>query len=92
MASTNFVFKYCQGARDIQRIECDFNEARRNGNELAEQIGAVKMYAYNSPVRRWEYMGTFHGNMEVTNSFGEKCTIKPDFSGLEHKNQEGGAS
>lgn len=82
------VFEFKKGVRPVQRIECDWVEVRRTGNELAEEIGPVDLYCYNDPLRRWERMGTFYGNMLYINLWGEKCQIKADFTGLEFENKK----
>ncbi len=81
-------FEFKKGVRLVQRIECDWVEVRRTGNELAEEIGPVDLYCYNDPMRRWERMGTFYGNMLYMNLWGEKCQIKADFMGLEFINKK----
>lgn len=81
-------FEFKKGVRRVQRIECDWVEVRRSGNELAEEIGPVDLYCYNDPMRRWERMGTFYGNMLYMNLWGEKCQIRPDFTGLEFINKK----
>lgn len=78
-------FEFKKGARLVQRIECDWVEARRSGNELADELGPVDLYCYNDPMRRWDRMGTFHGNMRYTNAWGDQCQIKADFMGLDHQ-------
>ncbi len=87
-----YEFKFVRNGREIQRVECDFTEARKVGNEIAEEAGDVRMMVYNDPLRRWEPMGTYHGDMKVTNTFGDECVIRPDFSGLDHTDKKGGAS
>lgn len=75
-------FEFKKGTKMVHRIECDWVEVRRAGNELAEEIGNVDLYCYNDPMRRWEKMGTFHGKMRYTNLWGEPSEITPDFTGL----------
>ena len=75
-------FQFRKGFKVIQRIECDWVEARRTGNELADELGYVELCVYNDPMRRWEPLGTFKGNMRYTNSWGDECIINNDFSGL----------
>ena len=82
------VFEFKKGVRLVQRIECDWVEARRAGNELAAEIGDVTLHAYNEPLRRWEMLGTFHGGMRYTNAWGEKCVIRPDFTGMDFEQKE----
>ncbi len=84
------VFEFKKGVRMVQRIECDWVEVRRSGNELANELGPVDLYCYNDPMRRWERMGTFYGNMRYTNLWGERCLIKADFMGLESINKKDG--
>lgn len=84
-------FELRKGVRLVKRLECTWTEMRRTGNEVAEEIGAVDLNAYNDEMRRWERMGTFYGHMLYTNVYGQHCIIKPDFSGLEIK-KEGGKS
>lgn len=84
------VFEFKKGVRLVQRIECDWVEVRRTGNELADEIGPVDLYCYNDPMRRWERMGTFYGQMQYINLWGEKCQIKADFMGLEFINKKDG--
>ena len=81
-------FEFKKGVKMVHRIECDWVEVRRAGNELAEEVGDVDLYCYNDPMRRWEKMGTFHGKMRYTNLWGEKCLIKADFMGLEFINKK----
>lgn len=76
-------FQFRKGVKLVQRIVCDWVEARRAGNELADEIGDVSLCFYNEPFRRWEILGTFHGGMKYTNAFGERCVIRPDFTGLD---------
>lgn len=76
-------FEFKKGVRLIQTMECDFTEARRAGNELADEIGDVSLHGYNESLRRWEMLGVFHGGMRYTNSWGERCVIRPDFTGLD---------
>ena len=83
-------FEFWKGVRKVSTVECDWTEARRAGNELAGEIGDVSMHCYNDSLRRWETMGTFHGNMKYTNAWGEKCIIRPDFSGLDFENKKKG--
>lgn len=80
------VYHFCfkRGQKQVISMTCDFAEARRTGNELADEGGSIKLLAYNEPLMRWDMLGTFHGGMKMTNAFGDKCIIKPDFSGLEH--------
>ena len=77
------VFEFKKGAKLVQRIECDWVEVRRSGNEMADDIGPVDLYCYNDPVNRWERMGRFEGNMRYTNAWGEPCEIRSDFMGLD---------
>lgn len=84
------VFEFKKGVRSVQRIECDWVEARRAGNELAEEIGPVDLYCHNDPMRRWLRMGTFYGKMQYINLWGEKCVIRQDFSGLDFENKKKG--
>lgn len=84
------VFEFKKGVRMVQRIECDWVEVRQTGNELADDLGPVDLYCYNDPMRRWDHMGTFLGNMLYHNLWGERCVIRPDFSGLDFiKEKEG---
>lgn len=87
-----YEFKFVRNGREIQRVECDFTEARKVGNEIAEEAGDVQMMVYNDPLRQWEPMGTYHGDMKVTNFMGVECVIRPDFSGVEIVGSKGGAS
>lgn len=82
------VFEFKKGAKLVQRIECDWVEARRSGNEMADDIGDIQLHVFNAPMKRWELMGTFHGNMRYTNAWGEKCIIRADFSGMDFENKE----
>ena len=42
-------------------------------------------------LRHFEFWkGTFHGNMKYTNAWGDKCIIRPDFSGLDFENKKKG--
>lgn len=82
-------FEFKKGVRSVQRIECDWVEVRRAGNELAEEIGPVDLYCHNDPMRRWERMGTFYGKMQYINLWGESCEILPDFTGLVPVKKEG---
>ena len=82
--SRTFQFMFKHGKKKVYTMTCDFTEARRTGDELASEIGSVTLLAYNAPLQRWDMLGTFHGGMKMTNAFGDKCIIKPDFSGLEH--------
>lgn len=77
-----FHFRFTQKGKLVKKIECSFTEARRTGNELADELGSVDMHCYNEHKRKWEFMGTYHGNMRVTGIFGDKLVIKPDFSGI----------
>lgn len=83
-------FEFWKGVRKVNTIECDWTEARRAGNELAEEIGSVSLRCFNPSMRRWETMGTFHGNMKYTNAWGDKCILRPDFSGLDFENKKKG--
>lgn len=83
-------FEFWKGVRKVNTIECDWTEARRAGNELAEEIGTVHLNAYNDEMRRWERLGTFYGHMLYVNVWGQRCIIKPDFSGLEFENKKKG--
>ena len=82
-------FELRKGVRLVKRLECTWTEMRRTGNEVAEEIGAVDLNAYNDGMRRWERMGTFYGHMLYTNVYGQHCIIKPDFSGLEIEKKGG---
>lgn len=82
-------FEFKKGVKMVQRIECDWVEVRRTGNELAEEIGDVSLHAYNEPLRRWEKLGVFHGKMRYTNAWGEHCVIRPDFTGLDFVKKDG---
>lgn len=82
-------FELRKGVRLVKRLECTWTEMRRTGNEVAEEIGAVDLNAYNDEMRRWERMGTFYGHMLYTNVYGQHCIIKPDFSGLEIEKKGG---
>ena len=82
------VFEFKKGVRLVQRIECDWVEVRRSGNELADELGPVDLYCYIDPMRRWERMGTFYGKMQYINLWGEKCQIRSDFMGLDSINKK----
>lgn len=84
-----WTFELRKGVRLVKRLECTWTEMRRTGNEVAEEIGAVDLNAYNDEMRRWERMGTFYGHMLYTNVYGQHCIIKPDFSGLEIEKKGG---
>ncbi len=85
-------FELRKGVRIVKRLECTWTDMRRTGNEVAEEVGAVDLNAYNDPMRRWERMGTFYGHMLYVNVWGERCRIKEDFTGLEFENKKGGKS
>ncbi len=85
-------FELRKGVRLVKRIECTWTDMRRTGNEVAEEIGAVDLNGYNNEMRRWERLGTFYGHMLYTNVWGQHCIIKDDFSGIDIKKKEGGAS
>ena len=76
----------------VMSMDCDWKEALQAGNELADEIGDVTMFAYDAQSEdHWEERGTFHGNMRYTNVWGQKMRIKEDFFTLEAV-EEGGDS
>lgn len=86
-------FELRKGVRIVKRLECTWTDMRRTGNEVAEEVGAVDLNAYNDGMRRWERMGTFYGHMLYVNVWGQRCIIKPDFSGIDIENKtKGGES
>lgn len=63
-----------------------FEFARRIGDRFATRLGNVQLYAYNDKLYRMELIGTFHGGMRFTDTFGDRCSISKDFLRLErHK-------
>lgn len=83
-------FELRKGVRIVKRLECTWTDIRRTGNEVAEEVGAVDLNCHNDPMRRWERMGTFYGHMLYVNVWGQRCIIKPDFSGLDFENKKKG--
>lgn len=83
-------FELRKGVRLVKSLECTWTDMRRTGNEVAEEVGAVNLNAYNDEMRRWERMGTFYGQMLYTNVYGQHCIIRPDFSGLDFADKRKG--
>jgi hypothetical protein len=82
----HFIVK--QAEREVDRFSGTMTYARRRGDHLANALGkAVDMYCYNNSTYRWERLATYHGHMNVTNAFGERLLIKPDFSGMQHRKE-----
>lgn len=75
-------FKFRMGFNTIKESECLFSEARKIGNELANEHGKIEYLAFNDRTLKWHYMGEFIGNMNVIDSFGCLCRISDDFQRL----------
>lgn len=75
-------FKFRKGFDEILEIECTFTEARKKGDELANEHGRVEMIAYNTYANKWENLVTFLGNRQAINCFGEACIIDPDYRNM----------
>ena len=75
-----FIFK--QG--EEQRAETmTMPEARRTANEMADHDATdVRLFGYNEQTNKWELLGTYHGLMQVTDSYGCLRGLSNDFKNL----------
>ncbi len=86
------IFKLKAGLKDLERVECGWEEIRKKGNSMAEEKGHIRLYCFNDKMNRWEYMGTFLGNMKYRSLWGEESEISRDFTELIRIDKKGGAS
>lgn len=75
-------FELRRDGRIVATFEAAFTECHRRGDELATRLGDVECYVYNAVIRQWEKMGVYHGQRRFTDSFGEDCVLKHDYSGM----------
>ncbi len=75
-------FKLYRGFETLLETEATFIEARKKADELANEHGRVEMHCYNDGAYRWEMLGTYLGNREVINCFGDRCIIDADYRNM----------
>lgn len=75
-------FKFRKGFDEILEIECTFTEARKKGDELANEHGRIESICYNEHTCRWEALTTYLGNRQAINCFGQPCIIDPDYRNM----------
>lgn len=59
-------------------------ECRRRGNEMATRLGAdVECYFWNDYLKKWDKIGTYHGNYLFTNDFGTALVIRKSYRNVD---------
>ena len=82
MNETITTFQFRKGFEVIHEMEGTFTQARKKGDELANEHGRVEMSAHNPSTNRWESLITFLGNRQAINCFGQPCIIDPDYRNM----------
>ncbi|MBQ7690479.1 MAG: hypothetical protein IJT30_04700 [Muribaculaceae bacterium] len=87
----NHLFRLTCGAEEVHNGHTTFANIRRVGDRLAtERRQHVRLEAYNTSLYRWEHLGTFMGNREYVNAFGELRVMSEDYRSMVTK--KGGES
>ena len=82
----NHLFRLSCGFDELYCGHTTFREIRRRGDRFATTLNQrVRLEGYNTPLTRWEGLGTFLGNREFIDAFGDHRTSTADYSGTARK-------
>ena len=83
MKNTIYHFQLLNGRTVVLDQDCTFEDIRRLGDTMAtEQKHRLGVRSYNTPLRRWDNLGTFLGNRQFQNWDGNRWQINKDYKGM----------
>lgn len=83
MNAKSYHFQLLNGRKVVTDANCTFEEIRRMGDTMAtSQQHALRVQAFNEPLNKWDFLGSFMGNRRFHNWDGDFWIINEDYKGM----------
>ena len=83
MNAKSYHFQLLNGRKVVTDANCTFEEIRRMGDTMANsQQHALRVQAFNEPLNKWDFLGSFMGNRRFHNWDGNFWIINEDYKGM----------
>lgn len=83
MSAKRHHFQLLNGRKVVADTNCTFEEIRRMGDTMAtSQRHQLNVQAFNEPLNKWDFLGSFMGNRRFHNWTGDYWTINEDYNGM----------
>lgn len=76
-------FQLLNGRKVVADTNCTFEEIRRMGDTMAtSQRHQLNVQAFNEPLNKWDFLGSFMGDRRFLNWDRDYWTINGDYKGM----------
>lgn len=83
MSAKRHHFQLLNGRKVVADANCTFEEIRRMGDTMAtSQKHLLNVQAFNEPLNKWDFLGSFLGNRQFLNWDGDRWQINSDYNGM----------